>query len=246
MKAAVFITTLILAGNISFAQKNTPAKAPDVTGSWKETSRTTSKGATIPFIDTLHLDLTKDKKYEWLRDGGFTYRGSYTVNATQLDLGIRFFTIIKKTPDQLLLEDDSSSYEFRPYTKAPIKEDNSAAANASRGNMAVGSMGEINKSELSGSWETYKTTNKPGTIPDRIDYTRLIKRVTLSMNGKQLAGTIYPSQPGLQWNVDSFDGKIISCSSGSDKRTIEVLKCAAGELIVTEGNNTYYFKVLKK
>lgn len=216
-------------------------------GKWREIKRiaadTTGKGpgTVVAFKDTIHLQFLATGEYVWQKQGGFIYKAAYTLNDKNLDIGIRDFTIIQRTPGRLVLKDETGTYEFVPDN---IVQAGSTILPPEAKPKPVGSI-----DLMVGHWSVYKAVNN-GKAPAQVDYTRKIKMIDVtggSSDGK--LGYIYASRdadnaPG--WTIDSYSNndQDLHCS-GKDARTLHVVKCQDNDLILEEGGTTYSLKQFK-
>ncbi len=221
-------------------------KTPELTGNWKETKRWTAKSEEVSFTDTVRIDFLMGNEYVWQKDMGYAYRGTYKTTDKALDMGARYFTIASVTPVKMVLKsEDGASYEFTKYKKVVPPPSNSSASSTARAADEAVAQGTVDKSQLSGKWETFKRTS--AVTQEKIDYTRLIKSVDIHLNGDKMNGAAYAAQRTPEtgsWNIDRFEDNTIY-TTGTDKRDFKILKCSNGELVLQEGTMTYFFKVFK-
>jgi hypothetical protein len=242
MKHFITCTALTLAALSAAAKEK---KAPDVMGSWKETSRMGRDKATIAFTDTMYTDFLIGNEYTTGRKTGFLYKGTYKVTAGTLDLGMRMYNITESAPKRLVLQDDGGYYVWERYEKPdPRVENSSAAASGSRGHRESDFTDQrVSLSQLKGKWEVFKRTSSE-TMPE-INYKKLLHTLDIKGAGISDSSGIYAAAdpnriPG--WYVTRYDNNTIYCSGPSGSRELKVLKCVDGELIVQEGIVTYFFK----
>ena len=246
MKHLFTITTLSLAALSAGAKGN---KAPDVTGSWKESARMGRDKAPIEYTDTMYTDFMIGNEYTTGRKTGFLYKGTYKVTEGTLDLGMRMYNITERSANRLVLKDDVGFYVWERYQKAdPRVENSAAAASGSRGHQETDlAGGPVKASQLKGRWEVFKRTSSE-KLPE-INYKMLLHTLDLKgMNPADSSGIYAASDPTRfpGWYVTRYDDNIIYCSGPAGKRQLNVLKCTEGELIVQEGVITYFFKQFTK
>jgi len=247
MKQFITCTALTLAALSASAAKD--KKAPEVMGSWKETSRTGRDKAAIPFTDTMYTDFLIGNEYTTGRKTGFLYKGTYKVTAGTLDLGMRMYNITEASPKRLMLQDDGGYYVWERYEKAdPRIENSTAAASGSRGHQESEFTDQpVSMGQLKGKWEVFKRTSSE-TMPE-INYKKLLH--TLDIKGGSAAdssGVYAAADPNRNpgWYITRYDNNTIYCSGAGGSRELKVLKCADGELIIQEGIVTYFFKQFRK
>lgn len=220
-------------------------KAVDLTGNWKETQRMTKDKTDVSYTDTIRIDFMEGNEFLWQKAGSFMFKGTYKATSASLDLGSRYFTVVESSPQKMLLKDDNGFYQLVRYKKEAAKENNSNAASAARGNNEA--TGDISIDAFNGNWETYKRTSK--VQQQSIDYNRILKRLSLTVNGKVITGEFHAAQEingTAGWKLDKFEkGYLYFSGNGNDVRKAKVLKCADGELILEEGDYTYFLKKFK-
>lgn len=220
------------------------AFAINLTGFWKEVKRTDSKGTVVPYSDTLRIQFKIGNEYLWMRPNTFQYRGTYSVNNKSLDLGMKVLQILSSNNMRLILKDeDGITYDMVRYEDRSNITDNSAAQNSDRADVPVNGEGVKNYAQLRGKWDVYKRTNGGDKRP--IDYTRIVRTVVVPKDGKP--GQVYAAKDmdgSPSWTIDHFDNNVLYCK-GKDMRQLRVIKCSEGELILQEGDITYFFKQFK-
>lgn len=207
-----------------------------LTGKWKEITR--HKGDTaLNFKDTIHIEFLANGSYIWQKDGGYAYKGSFTITDKALDMGARYFTIISRTPDKLVIQDDAGKYEL-------VVDNKVAVQNVLPTEAAPQPVTSIDK--MIGNWAKYKVTN--ATPQSTIDYTRVLKRIIItggSSDGK--LGYVYAAKDiegTPSWYIESFSNQTLYCN-GKDKRTFKVIKCQDNDMVIEEDGVTYFFRQFK-
>jgi hypothetical protein len=212
------------------------AQSKDLSGNWREVSRKSQSGEAINFTDTIKIAFLEGNEYTWQKKRDFIYRGTYKVKNNTLDMGARIYTIEKSTAKKLILSDKYAVYEFETYTptigqlpaeKSPVVVNNIAA--------------------IEGTWEVFKRTSTT-TMKD-IDYTTLLQKMVVFSKAAEDGswGYITASRAPMQkdgWKIMSLSDHTIHCS-GKTQRSFDVTK-RDGELILTEGNITYFMKRFKE
>lgn len=246
MKHLITTSAFTLAAMAAMA-KGKPA--PDVLGSWKETSRMGRNKAMIAFTDTMFTDFMIGNEYITGRMSGFRYKGTYKVSESVLDIGMRFYTITEFKPGRMVLKDDAGFYVWEKYDKAdPSVENSGAAGSGSRGHQETNfDGGPVAFSQLKGRWEVFKRTSSE-TLPE-VNYKVLLHTLDIKGDRLQDSSGIYAAAdptriPG--WYITRYDDNIIHCKGPDGERKLKVLKCADGELIIQEGTLTYFFKQFRK
>lgn len=236
MKARLLLCILLTLPLAASAQKPV-----DLTGSWKEVRRETRDGKAEVFDDTTYYDFLIGNEYTTRRRNQFMYRGTYKTTPGSLDLGMRWYKVLRWSPNRILLKDDAGTYQFVRYAKAPEQENDAAAASAARGFQDGTAAEKVPLRSLQGRWEVFKRTSS-ATLSE-IDYKHIIRSIELRP-GRDTLGVVYASddmngQPS--WKIDRYEDNVLHCS-GKSARALKVLRCRDGELIVQEGVITYFFK----
>lgn len=234
MKKILVITTALLAIAIY-------SEGKDITGDWREVKRVRAKnGTTIDFTDTMFFRFMGGNEYVSQKKGGFIYKGTYKMENNTLDMGSRFYTILKHTKTHLKLQDDAGIYEFELYSP------NEATASLPKEPKAQ-PVSDI--MQMKGHWSEFKRTSDH-TIQE-VDYQRLIKMMDIFTHfedgnwGYVFATRDADNNPS--WHIDSYDSKtqVLHCS-GRDSRDLHVIKCQDNELVLEEKGITYFFRSFKQ
>jgi len=221
------------------------AQGTGMEGRWKEVRRE-SAGARIPFTDTARLTLLPGNEYTWGRPMSFTYRGTYKRTKDVLDLGRATYTVVSASADKLVLRDREGTYTFAPDAGISNATDNSAATNGTRAATPDAFSGApASIGALMGRWEVYKRTSS--TVQQSIDYSRQLRVIEVMKNGDGEQGLVFASndmQNKPSWYMERYADGTIFCA-GRDKRELKVLHQAGDELVVSEGDMTYFLKRFK-
>lgn len=204
----------------------------DLTGNWREVKRETNNKA-ISFKDTTFFAFLAGNEYTTQKSGGFIYRGTYKIEKGNLDMGMRFFTIVDQKKNKLVLKDEQGTYTFETYTP----QGPGAAAAPEKYGPVTGI------SQMVGKWDKFKGTS--ANTQQQIDYTRAVKKIEIFSspdNGK--LGYIYAGRDGENapsWYVENFSNQTLFCN-GKDRRQFKVLKAENNELIIQEEGFTYFLR----
>lgn len=224
------------------------SSARELSGAWKETARMKPGGEPIAFTDTMRIQFLIGNEYTWSKPMGFAYRGTYKLTDKALDMGSRYYSIVSMTDDRMVLSDKLGRYTFeRDHSAARI--DQSAASHGDRAPHATdggysGPPASIDA--LMGRWEVYKRT--ASELQQSIDYSRQLRVIELKKNDGGEQGLVFAAndmQNKPSWYIDRYDDGTIYCK-GRDARQLKVLHLADGELVVGEGDVTYFFKQFKQ
>jgi len=212
------------------------AQGKDLSGNWREITRTTKDGKSLSFKDTMLVAFLEGNEYTLQKKRGFIYRGTYKIKNNLLDMGSRVFTIEKQSGGKLVLSDQSAVYEFEPYTPT-INQ-----LPAEKAPVAINDITEIR-----GKWEVFKRTSET-TMKD-IDYTKLVQTVMIydvpepdGAIGYITASRAPQKEDG--WKITDISNNALQCS-GKTQRSFLVSK-RDNELILKEGNITYFLKRFKE
>lgn len=205
-----------------------------LSGSWKETKRSNHAGQSMAFKDTILIDFLVGQEYTWMKAGGFIYRGTYKIENGALDMGSRYFTIVDRNKKRLILKDQGATYEFSPYQAPPRTRLEAEPPPA-----PVTSL-----SGLEGKWSVFKRTG--AATQKEIDYTTLVKSLMIyeKPDSKGAIGDVSggkDAKDAPSWYIVRFEKGILYCD-GKSSRQFEVIKGDPKELIIKEGDITYFFK----
>jgi hypothetical protein len=244
MKLSYLLSIILMLSFSAYGQQVKKKKNPNtLSGAWKETKRTNRMRQSIPYKDTITIEFSEGNKYFWQKLGGYGFKGSYKMDPKTLDLGMRFFEIVEKRPVKLSLKEDTIVHEFVPY-KPTVP---TTAPKPPRKEEVYKPVPDINL--MVGRWSAYKkiSSAKPGPI----NYEKMIKGIIINsqpVDGK--LGTVLGMKDvneAATWFVESYTAatQMLTCG-GKEKRELQVLKCEGGELIIQDGDITYYFKQFNK
>lgn len=211
-------------------------------GRWMETRRMRMDSTDRAFRDTLHIEFLDSNKYVLRRAGGFIYKGKYTRDQNELEMGMFTPILVEKKYGRLVMKDDSSYYFFAPDTSKLII-----------GNKRL-KFGQVEDSvlpvtsidQMVGHWSVYKRTSK--SSPNDVDYTFVVKMMDITGGSTDGSlGYVYAAKDAEgvpSWSIKTFNAGLMECD-GKSKRTFKVVKCQDKELVLEENDMTYYFKEFK-
>ena len=226
---------------------STQSSARELSGAWKETARSGPKGNPVAFTDTMRVQFLIGNEYTWSKPMGFIYRGTYKLTDKALDMGSRYYTIVSMSNDRMVLSDKLGQYTFERDHSA-TRSDQSAASHGDRATGVEGGYSGPPRSigALMGRWEVYKRT--ASEVQKEIDYSRQLRVIELKDNNGGQQGLVFAAndmQNKPSWYIDRYDDGTLYCK-GRDARELKVLHLADGELIIGEGDVTYFFKQFKQ
>lgn len=214
----------------------------DLTGDWREMTRSYPNRPNIAFDDTTFFHFLIGNEYTTQRKNHFMYRGTYKIYDGQLDIGMRLYQIFTVSKDEIVLKDELGTYQFHRYQIPKQAERTSNVAGESSGSVGAGN---IVLEQLSGRWEVYKRTSSE-TLPD-IDYSTIIRVIEMKQEQGGLSGGVESAKDmngTPSWKVVGYQDGIIECKGKSDRK-LKVLQCEGNELILQEGSLSYFFKKFK-
>jgi len=225
------LTILVLLPLTAYCGKN------DLKGSWREVKRFNTENETVSFKDTIFMDFLVGNEYTWQKAGGFIYRGSYKIENSHLDIGMRYFTIMEHKGNMLVLRDEAGTYEFKSYKKA-------APATEVAEQEHFAPVKDI--SQMAGHWSTYKGTNSK-TV-QQIDYSRSIKVVDIFSEPKDGKwGYVYSRKDAdnaPSWYIESYSNQTLYLN-GKSAHQFKVIKCQDNDLIIEDDQNTFFMRQFK-
>jgi len=223
----------LLLAIIFFAPLFSIAQSNSLSGNWKEVHRETINGKHVNFSDTIKIGFLTGNEYTWMKKGGFIYRGTYKIENGALDMGSRYFTIVKQTRNRLVIKDDEAIYEFMPYT-LPAK---------SRLPQEKEPMMVTNTSQMTGTWKVFKGTSS-ATIKE-LDLGNRIKTVIIfdSPDATGYIGSVSGGEDpkgSPSWFISKFENGTIYCGGKSNRSFNAAM--TDDELILREGSQTFFLK----
>jgi hypothetical protein len=238
MKQVVVILLLLLPLHAVCFDKHKPVKIP--VSRWKEVKRMKPDSTLISFKDTLFVAFRPKDSFSYHIPGGFIYNGKYSVDEDSiLDFGYTRYKIAVKKPLSLVLLDDIGIHQFS------IDSSDTAKIVVLEKEEKILPVASID--QMIGKWTVYKRTAKEQT--GTIDNATAIRSMYItgpSTDGK--LGYVYGGKDLLNdpsWYIKGFSSdQTLSCD-GKNPRTLKVIKCQKGELIVQEEDITYYLKQFK-
>ena len=219
--------------------KHKPMKIP--VSRWREVKRMKTDSTVLSYTDTLYIQFLRKDSFSYHNRNGFIYNGAYTIDQDSLlDFGTARYKIASKRPTALVLRDDAGIYIMGVDSSDTAKI---IVLDKDEKLLPVGSI-----DQMIGRWTVYKRTTKDqnsGTLDNAV-VIRSMYVTGPSTDGK--LGYIYSGKDLLNdpsWFIKGFSSdQTLSCE-GKNLRTMKVVKCQKGELIIEEGDVTYYLKQFK-
>ena len=205
---------------------------------WREVQRMSRDSAVAAFSDTLFIAFEPKDSFTYHYKGGFVYDGAYTISEDSIiDFGTTRFKVLERKGPSLVLINATGI--FRLVTDSTRVDKAIVIANDTATPVT-------NIDQMIGHWTVYKRTAEG---PSSIDMVKNIKAVFItgpSTDGK--LGFVYggnDANNNPSWYVKTYGTDQVLQCEGANQRTIKVLRCQKGELILEEDEIKYYFKQFK-
>ena len=236
----ILILLLLLVPSLLFAKKKEKTQHM-LPGRWVEIKRLKPDSTAVAFDDTLFVTFAIRDTFTYRLRNGFVYRGKYTYDEDDnLDFGTKKFVVALRRPNRsLILTNTDGIYYFIPDTSDTAKL---IVLEQDEKILPVTSI-----DQMIGHWTCYKRTiDKDG---GGVDYESEIKSVYITGKGSDdKEGYVYggkdlKNDPG--WYIKSLTPDQTLDVAGKTPRSLKVVKCQKGELILSEGGVNYFFKQFK-
>ncbi len=238
MRKLLFIMLLLLPLAGICKDKHKQLKLP--ISRWREVKRMSMDSTVLAFADTLYITFRHKDSFSYHNKDGFIYNGGYTIDEDSiLDLGTAKYKIMLKRPATLVFADDKAMYVLGTDYNDTIKTDVITKEDSS--------LPVTNIDLMIGHWTVYKKVTDRAA--DQIDFSTEIKALYITGPGSDdKQGFLYGGLDAKNhptWYVKSLGvDQTLSCA-GKNPRTIKVLRCQKGELILEEDGIKYYLKQFK-
>ena len=234
MKKAFFLLILLMPWALMAKKKDkTQHMLP---GRWVEVKRMKLDSTIVEFTDTLFMTFQIRDTFTYRLRNGFVYRGKYTYDdKDHLDFGTAHYDVaLRRFNKSLILTNENGIYYFAVDTSDTavvivLKEDKIEPV--------------TNIDQMIGHWTVYKRTTREGAIIDpdvNIKSVYITGPGTDDKQGYVYCMNDYDNDP--KWFIKSLGSDQSLDVVGKSPRTIKVVKCQKGEMILEEGVATYYFK----
>ncbi len=238
MKNLVFIFLLLLP--VCLLAKKKDKIQHMLPGRWVEVKRMTPDSTVVPFTDTFFMTFQIRDTFTYRLRNGFVYRGKYTYDEDdRLDFGTVSYTVALRRPQSVILANPKGIYFYVP--------DTSDTAQVIVLEKADSILPVTDIDQMIGRWSVYKRTiDKDG---GGVDFAKEIKSAYITGMGTDgKLGYIYCGGDALgapSWYIKNFGTEQSLDLEGKSPRTIRIVKCQKGELILSEGGVNYFFKQFK-
>jgi hypothetical protein len=236
----LLILLLLLLPVIVFGDNKSKNKGMPISR-WKEIKRLTMDSSIVPFTDTLFISFMKKDSFSYHNKNGFIYNGTYKLEEKDLNFGTARYSVELKKPLSLVLTDGQGIYFFNRDSSDTVRI--IVLDTAAEKILPVTSI-----DQLIGRWSVYKRETKE-KASGSIDNATAIRSMFItgpSTDGKQ--GLIFSGKDpsnAPSWFIKNLGtDQSLNCG-GVNARTLKVIKCQKGELVVEEDEVTYYLKQFK-
>ena len=236
----ILVLLLLLAPGMLWAKKKDKPQHM-LPGRWVEVKRLTLDSTVVAFTDTLFMTFAMRDTFTYRLRNGFVYRGKYTYDEdNHLNFGTKAYDVALRRPNRsLILTNADGIYYFTP--------DTSDTAQVIVLQQEEKIQPVISIDQMIGHWTVYKRTiDKDG---GGVDFESQIKALFITGKGSDdkqgyvYCGNDFNNDPS--WYVKYLGpDQSLECA-GKYPRSIKVVKCQKGELIIAEGGVNYFFKQFK-
>ncbi len=238
MRKVLFLL-LLLIPTTAFCTNKQKLKSMPVSR-WREVKRMGLDSTIIPFSDTLFISFLRKDSFSYHYLNGFIYNGPYTISDDSLlDFGTARFRIVAKKPTSFTLSDAKGIYVFgvdlSDTAKIIVLDTNTKVLPVDNIDLMIG------------HWTVYKKV--PKEEGKTIDNTIVIRSLYItgpSTDGKLgyiIGGKDPINVPG--WYIKNYNSDQSLDCDGNNPRSIKVVKCQGGEMILEEAGISYYLKQFK-
>ncbi len=235
MKKLLFLLVLVIPVLASAIDKKKQKLI--VPGRWREVVRMTPDSVAKEFSDTMFIAFFSNKdSFSFHHGKSFIYEGVYTTNEDSiLDMGYVKYRVLARKPAQMVLTNATGIFKFEPDKSDTaklivIRKEDSARP-------------VTNIDVMIGRWTVYKRTADGPIVMDQSENIRSVYITGPSTTGKQgyiYSGTDADNNPS--WTIKELSGgQTLNCE-GKNARTLVVVRCQDGEMILEEEGIKYYLK----
>ncbi|MES2701127.1 MAG: hypothetical protein V4649_00720 [Bacteroidota bacterium] len=237
----LLILLLLLLPLTAFCIDKKDKKKPRIPVSrWKEVERMRPDSTPVAFDDTLFISFQRNDSFSYHSTNGFIYIGAYTLNDDSLlDFGTARYTMVSRKPGTMVIANKAGIYRLAPDLSDTAKiivlekEDSTLPV--------------TNIDQMIGRWTVYKrTSDQPVGALDGENQIRSAYITGQTSDGKQ--GFIFSSKDpsnAPSWFVKSFGTDQVMVCEGRTNKSLKVIRCQKGEMILQDGDIKYFFKQFK-
>jgi len=199
---------------------------------FKETKRTSDKGAPIAYTDTMAI-------FNWTKDSvTFTYKGfkyNAAIKKNVIDFYYESFKITKNTPEEIILSSKGELHIFTPHvtTQSVVNSVNALPTQL---------VANIDAELLKGNWESYKRANRNGPT-NTIDAKEMVKVVSFD-TASPLQGQMkaFKQAPAALYTIIGVDGAYLLAKDAKQKDIkLPVFELDARNFVFEDPNGILYF-----
>ena len=207
---------------------------------WVEVKRLKPDSTEVSFKDSLFMTFSLRDSFTYRLRNGFVYTGKYTLDEDYLlDFGTRKYTLAERKYTSLVLTDADGIYYFAKDTS-----DTSAVIVLQEEKV----LPVTNIDVMIGHWTVYKRVQEKESSGFLDPETALKSLYIAGMGSTSQMGFIVcggDNEYEPNWFIKGYSDAQTLDIDGKSPRTLKVVKCQKGELIVQEGDMNYYCKQFK-
>ena len=208
-------------------------------GRWREIKRFDKDSDQVPFMDTMFITFKKNDSFSYHNKDAFIYNGIYILDGKDLDFGYAKFVMTYKKTTSMVLHDAKGYYLFGIDSSDTLKTIILPKEEKIDSDITI--------EKMIGHWSSYKRTAK-GELPN-LDHNTMIKSLLItgpSSGGK--LGFVFADndkRDDPSWSITKLNKDLTLDCEGKSKRTLKIIKCQGGELIIEDESIRYFFKQFK-
>lgn len=234
-KAKLIFLILLLVPAVTFCIDKKKQKLI-VPGRWREVVRMLPDSSVQSFTDTLFIAFQRKDSFSFHHRNGFVYEGIYLLSEDSiLDMGSVRYKVVARKPNLLVLTNAKGIFHFDVDLSDTaqiivIKKEDSARP-VTHIDMMIG------------RWTVYKRTADGPMKIDQSDNIRSVYVTGASTDGKLgyiYSGTDADNYPS--WHIKELGGGQSLVCAGKNPRTLKVLRCQDGEMILEEDGMKFFLK----
>ena len=208
---------------------------------WREVQRMTLDSAVVPSTDTLYISFMAKSSFSYHNKDGFIYNGTYKLDDKDLNFGTARYSLELRKPANIVLVDGQGIYFL-------TKDSSDTAKIIVLDTAAEKFLPVTSIDQMIGRWTVYKRTTKEQAT-GHLDNAVVIRSMFItgpSTNGK--LGIIFSGKDpsdAPSWYIKNLGTDQSLDCGGVNTRTLKVVKCQKGEMILEERDIRYYLKQFK-
>lgn len=214
-------------------------KTPPLAGRWREIARMTPDSVTVlpvPVTDTLFMSFQRGDSFMYRNGAGFVYIGKFILSEdSMLDFGTNHFQIRQRRYKSMVLSNNAGVYKMVPDWS------DTAEVIVLKKEDSLLPVKDID--QMIGRWSVYKRTSEGEVSLDGDNIIRSVYITGPSSDGKQ--GFVFSSkdpQNVPSWYIKGLGTDQVLTAEGKTNKSLKVIKCQKGEMILEDAGVKYYFK----